>query len=113
MEAITYDFYLKTGSETEWESRIKIASETRGNIFDQLSTDGNDYERYSWRLDKIFSEAYDHFCEFYDKCNRESDELDNWGKLDEKNKTHAMENYALLKMKMIEVYNGLPVEGNS
>ena len=24
-----------------------------------------------------------------------------------------MENYALLKMKMIEVYNGLPVEENS
>ena len=89
--------------------------------FDQSSTDGSengiDYKRYSRRLDRIFSAAYGNFCEFYDKCNRESDELDNWGKLDEKNKTHAMENYALLKMKMIEVYNGLPdldsVEGNS
>ena len=28
-------------------------------------------------------------------------------------KKRAMEKYALLKMKMIEVYIGLPVEGNS
>ena len=65
------------------------------------------------RLDEIFSSAYDHFCEFSDKCNRVSDELDNWGNLDEKSKTHAMENYAIINMKMVDVYNRLPVEGNS
>ena len=39
-----------------------------------------------------------------------SDELDNWGKLDKKSKRHAMEMYALIKMKMIEAYYGLPEE---
>ena len=61
-EAGTYD------SQPETESEADSESETRGDIFDRLSTDGtesgNDDERYSWRLDEIFSEAYDHFCEF-------------------------------------------------
>ena len=113
-EAGTYD------SQPETESEADSESETRGDIFDRLSTDGSeiDDERYSWRLDEIFSAAYDHFCEFSDNCNIADDNFkNNWRYMGTESKKRAMEKYALLKMKMIEVYIGLPdpdsVEENS
>ena len=113
-EAGTYDSQPETQSEADSES------ETRGDIFDRLSTDGSetDDERYSWRLDEIFSAAYDHFCEFSDNCNIADDNFkNNWRYMGMESKKRAMEKYALLKMKMTEVYIGLPdpdsVEENS
>ena len=63
-------------------------------------------------LTKSFLQLMATFVSSMINCNRVSDELDNCGKLDEKSKTHAMENYAIINMKMVDVYNGLPVEGN-
>ena len=46
-------------------------------------------------------------CEFIDFCDMVKDNLDDWEKLDEKNKQCALEKYASLKMKIIEGINGL------
>ena len=85
-------------------------SDKEGDIFDRLSTNGSESGNERNSIGRIYYLAYERFSEFIDCCNMASDELDNWGKLDKKSKRHAMEMYALIKMKMIEAYYGLPEE---
>ena len=87
-------------------------SKNEGDFFDRLSTDESESEdeRYSWELDKIFEGAYDNFLEFVGSCEMANEEYtENWKYMTQESKKRAMEKYAKLKMKIIEVYNGLPV----
>ena len=86
-------------------------SKNEGDFFDRLSTDESESEdeRYSWELDKIFEGAYDNFLEFVGSCEMANEEYtENWKYMTQESKKRAMEKYAKLKMKIIEVYNGLP-----
>ena len=87
-------------------------SKNEGDFFDRLSTDESESEdeRYSWELDKIFEGAYNNFLEFVGSCEMANEEYtENWKYMTQESKKRAMEKYAKLKMKIIEVYNGLPV----
>ena len=86
-------------------------SKNEGDFFDRLSTDESESEdeRYSWKLDKIFEGAYNNFLEFVGSCEMANEEYtENWKYMTQESKKRAMEKYAKLKMKMTEVYNGLP-----
>ena len=86
-------------------------SKNEGDFFDRLSTDESESEDeiYSWELDTIFEGAYQNFLEFIGSCEIANDEYKkNWKYMTQESKKRAMEKYALLEMKMMEVYNGLP-----
>ena len=86
-------------------------SKNEEDMFDRLSTDESESEdeRYSWELDAIFEGAYNNFLEFAGSCEiADAYFKKNWKYMTQGSKKRAMAKYAKLKMKMIEVYIGLP-----
>ena len=86
-------------------------SKNEEDMFDRLSTDESESEdeRWRWQLDAIFEGAYNNFLEFVGSCEMADAYFKkNWKYMTQESKRRAMVKYAKLKMKMTEVYNGLP-----